>query len=258
MSVFVAVHAHASELPYFGAGFAAKLLGEGHTGYLVRTTNDETSGGGSNAQNVLSNETDHSAMARAIGFKDVFELYYSSGRMIGISPVELRGRLVFLLRLLKPDVVLSFRRSSEGEPDADRWVTGRAVEQACLTAGSTNEFHEHFEAGLQPHVVRDRYWFHAHSGQPFDTTIDIGPFLDQKIEAIVACRSQGEGSAGTALRARLAREGRRLPLLGEDDGSADRAYVREFVVTDRVERFQHFGPPGPNSRLEEYIARNAV
>src|SRR5215831_13922395 len=107
--VFAAVHAHVSDVPYFASGLCAKLMAEGFIGYLIRTTNDETSGVKSTAQNILSNETEHAAMAKALGFKDVFELYYRSHRMNEISPVELRGRLVLLFRFLKADTVLSYR-----------------------------------------------------------------------------------------------------------------------------------------------------
>jgi LmbE family N-acetylglucosaminyl deacetylase len=268
--VFVAVHAHLSDVPYFAGGLCAKLIAEGYTGYLIRTTNDETSGGQSSAQNILASETEHGNMARALGFKDVFELYYCSHRMNEISPVELRGRLVLLFRMLKADTVLSFSPSSEGEPDSDHWVTGRAVEEACWTAGLANDFHEHFEAGILPHAVRERYWFHARPGQPFNHIVDIGGYAGGKIDAIVECRSQGDGNAGSLLRARLAQEGRRLPLLGDDDRTADRAYARQFLLEEfrayatghdfeYAERFYYSGPPEDrNAKVEDYIKKNAV
>jgi LmbE family N-acetylglucosaminyl deacetylase len=268
--IFVAVHAHLSDVPYYAAGLCAKLIAEGWTGYLVRTTNDETSGGKSSAQNILSNETEHTALARALGFQDVFDFYYCSHRLNEASPVELRGRLVLLLRMLKPGAVLSFNPSAEGEPDSDHWITGRAVEEACWTAGSPNDFHEHFEAGLRPHTVRERYWFHARPGQPFNRIVDIGPHVGKKIDAIVECRSQGNGNAGSLLRARMSKEGRRLPLLGGDDRTADRSYVRQFLLDDfrayavdqgleYAERFYYTGPPADRDpAVEDYIARNAV
>ena len=268
--VFAAVHAHLSDVPYFAGGLCAKLIAHGYTGYLIRTTNDETSGGQSSAQNILSSETEHANMAKALGFKDVFELYYSSHRMNEISPVELRGRLVFLFRVLKADTVLSFSPSSEGEPDSDHWITGRAVEEACWTAGLANDFHEHFEAGILPHAVRERYWFHAHAGQPFNHLVDISGYVGKKIAAMVECRSQGNGNAGSLLRARLAREGKRLPLLGGDDRTADRAYTRQFLLDEfrtyarghgfeYAERFYYSGPPHDrNAKVEDYIEKNAV
>jgi Carboxypeptidase regulatory-like domain len=35
--VFVAVHAHLDDVPYFAGGLCAKLMREGYTGYIVRT-----------------------------------------------------------------------------------------------------------------------------------------------------------------------------------------------------------------------------
>jgi LmbE family N-acetylglucosaminyl deacetylase len=268
--VFAAVHAHLSDVPYFAGGLCAKLIAEGYTGYLIRTTNDEASGGKSAAQNILSNETEHAAMAKALGFKDVFELYYRSHCMNEISPVELRGRLVLLFRMLKADTVLSFRPSAEGEPDSDRWITGRAVEEACWTAGLASDFHEHALAGILPHTVRERYYFYARPGQSFNRVVDISGHIVAKIEAIVECRSQGNGNSGSLLRARLAAEGRRLPLLGDNDQTADRAYTRQFLLDEfrayarghgfeYAERFEYSGPPeDQTATVEDYIAANAV
>lgn len=209
-------------------------------------------------------------MAKVLGFQDVFELYYRSHRMSEISPVELRGRLVFLFRLLKVDTVLSFRPSSEDEPDSDRWISGRAVEEASWTAGLANEFHEHSEAGILPHSVRERYYFSARRGQPFNRLVDISDCIGPKIDAIVECRSQGNGNAGSRLRERLAKEGRRLPLLGGDDRTADRAYARQFLLKESrlyaaghnfeyAERFDYTGPPEDHrAEVEDYVAKNAV
>ena len=43
--VFAAVHAHLSDVPYFAAGLCARLMEEGYTGYILRTTNDEKGSG---------------------------------------------------------------------------------------------------------------------------------------------------------------------------------------------------------------------
>jgi len=269
--VFVAVQAHVSDVPYYAAGLCTKLMAEGYTGYLIRTTNDETNGPQTNAQNVLACETDNTAMAKALGFKDHFDLSYCAHRLNECSPVEFRGRLVFLFRMVKADTVISFNPSSEGVADSDQWLTGRAVNEACWVAGLPRDFHEQFEVGgFDPHPVRERYWFYTREGQPFNQTVDISKYVDKKLDALVECRSYGEGGAGSALRTRLAAEGKRLPLLGNDDRSADRAYAREFLLEDSrtyahghgfefAERFHYEGPPQDrNAKVEAYIKKHAV
>jgi len=267
--VFAAVHAHLDDVPYYASGLCAKLIREGYTGYLVRTTNDERSGGHTNAQNIFSNEQDHGRMAAALGFQDVFDFYYLNHDMDGISCIDLRGRLILIFRMLKVDTVISFNPSREGEENPDHWVTGRAVEEACWMAGTPNDFHEHLLAGIQPHTVTERYYFYARPGQPFNRVVDISSHIEKKIDAIVECKSQGDGNRGSLVRSELARQGKRVPLLGSDDLTADRAYVRQFLLdNDReygrlhklqyAERFYYIDRRPTKSKAEEYIEKNAV
>src|SRR5947209_9818787 len=106
--VFVAIHAHLDDVPYFAGGLCAKLMKEGYTGYIVRTGNDEKAGGRSIAENILNNEQEHLKMSAALGFKEVLDLYYRSHRMNEISPVELRCRLICIFRMLKADTLISY------------------------------------------------------------------------------------------------------------------------------------------------------
>ncbi len=268
--VFAAVHAHLDDVPYYASGLCAKLMSEGYTGYIVRTSNDEKYGGRTTAQNILSNEEDHFRMAAALGFKDVFDFYYQNHDMNGISYIDLRGRLILIFRMLKVNTVLTFNPWGPGEDDPDHWVTGRAVEEASWMAGMPNDFHEHLEAGIQPHTVTERYYFCAQPGQPFNRVVDIGTHIEKKIDAIVECKSQGNGNRGSIVRAQLARQGKRLAMLGNDDRAADRAYARQFLLdNDReygkqhklqyAERFYYVDHRKPSkSKADEYIETNAV
>jgi len=268
--VFVGVHAHLQDLPRYAGGLCAKLILEGYTGFLVRTTNDEKFGGRDIPQNILNNEQEHLKMASVLGFKDVFDLYYRAHRMNEISPTEIRGRLILLLRMLKADTVISFHPSGAGESDLDHAATGRAVEDACDMAASESDFQEHLEAGFGPQSVVERYYFHTHPDQPFNRVVDIRPHIEKKIDAMIECRSQGGGASGAELRARLAREGKRLPLLGDDDRTANREYVRQFLLDEHrdygrrhnlqyAEQFLYVDHrPPTKTKVEEYVARNAV
>jgi LmbE family N-acetylglucosaminyl deacetylase len=268
--VFVAVHAHLDDVPYFAGGLCVKLMKEGYTGYIVRTSNDEKYGGHTIAENILSNEQEHLKMASALGFKDIFDLYYRSRRMNEISPIEIRGRLTFILRALKADTVISFDPSAAGEKNSDHEETGRAVEDACAMCGSESDFAEHLEAGFPARPVGERYYFGARPDQRFNRVVDITPHIEKKIDAIVECKSQGGGARGSELRARLAKQGRRLPLLGSDDQTANREYVRHFLLDDYreygkphnlqwAERFYYIDQrPPTRSKVDEYVERNSV
>jgi hypothetical protein len=92
--------------------------------------------------------------------------------------------------------------------------------------------------------------------------------MDQKVETNVLNVTQGPaGETGAALRARLAKQNLRLPLLGNDDATANRAYIKHMVLehdgelgkkygVQYAEGFHYIGRE--RSRMDEYIKKNAV
>ena len=77
------------------------------------------------------------------------------------------------------------------------------------------------------------------------------------------------GHHGSQLRAELAKKGQRLPLLGDDDVTADRNYIKEFLLArsrelgqkygvEYAEAFHYIGRAPRRSAVEEYIEKNAV
>jgi LmbE family N-acetylglucosaminyl deacetylase len=182
-------------------------------------------------QNISSTEQENMNIAKALGFSDTFNLLYRQHEMNGISQVELRGRLIYIFRLLKVDTVITLNPSSENEDNPDRWITGQAVKQACFMAGNKYHYPEHEEAGISPHAVSERYYIVAQPGQPFNRIIDISSTVEKKIDAIIECKSRGDGDSGSQLRKRLAKEGKKLSILGNDDRTANREYIRHFLLT---------------------------
>jgi LmbE family N-acetylglucosaminyl deacetylase len=267
--VFVAVHAHLDDVPHLGSGLCAKLIAEGYTGYLVRTTNDEHSGGGTNARNILSSEQEHEKMAAALGFKDVFELYYRNDRLEEISKADLRGRLMMIYRTVKADTVISFHPDATGQ-HADHQITGRAAADAASLCSNATENWEHIEAGFAARPIGERYYFSISADAPFNRVVDIGPHIEKKIDAIAECRSRGGGNLGSQLRAQLSQQGKHLPLLGSDDRTADREYIRHFLLDPYrdfakphnlqfAERFYYIDERPPSrTKVDEYVAQNAV
>jgi hypothetical protein len=191
--------------------------------------------------------------------------------MNGVSSTDLRSRLILIFRMLKVDTVISFNPWGPWEEDRDRVVTGRAVEEASWMAGAAGDDNpEYQEAGIKPHPVGERYYFYARPGQQFNRVVDISSHVQKKIDAIVECKNHGGGDSGSRLRARLAKEGRRLPLLGGDDRTADREYVRHFLLDENrqygkqynltyAERFYYIDRRAPaKSNVDEYVEKYAV
>ena len=276
--VLAAIQPHSDDIPLFAGGTVAKLVNEGYTGYLIRTTNDEKAGrGATTGEVVLNNERDNDAVAKSLGLQKVFNLNYRNHRMDNESRQEIRGRLIHLFRLLKVDTVVCYDPWGHYEENPDHYVTAQVVESACWMAGSRRDYAEQLEAGLEPHGVRDKYYF-ARGPQLVNRVVDISTMIDRKVEANRVNVTQGPaGENGARLRAQLASQQRRLPILGNDDDTANRQYIKHIVLdlesqrlrgvpSDRelgrryglewAEAFHYIGPSV--NRLDQYIAENAV
>src|SRR5271155_1030375 len=179
--VLALVTPHLDDGPIFAFGTIAKLLSEGYTGYFIRTSNDEKDSYGlTMGETVLANERDSRALAKATGLQKVFDLGYRNHRMDDVSRIEMRARLIFLFRLLKVDTVFSYDPADHYEENPDHYVTAQSVEAACWMAGGEKDFPEHFEAGLKPHSVAEKYYFARGPQQLVNRVGDIAPTMEAK------------------------------------------------------------------------------
>jgi hypothetical protein len=143
-------------------------------------------------------------------------------------------------------------------------------------AGMSKDYPEHLACGLRPHSVKELYYWTMRPGQPYNTAVDIEPYLAQKIAAMSANKSQGPaGAHGRRLVQHLAKEGKKLPALDGDDETADRQYIRLFGLSEyqkmgechglQYAELYYYIPPGGTFTgsmsqidMDEYIAQHAV
>ena len=265
--VLAVIQPHNDDIPFYGAGTVAKLIYEGYTGYLIRTSNDDAAGAGASyGERVINNEKDNEEVARVLGLQKTYDLNYRNHRMDQFNIQELKGRFIFIFRLLQVDTLICYDPWGLYEENPDHCITARAVEAARWMAGMRTDYPEHLEV-VKPHTVKEMYYF-ARGPQVVNRVVDISRFVDTKVESNVVCKTQGPGGdSGARLRDRLAKEGKKLEILGNDDSTANFNYIKEFVLEqDRIngekyglewaECFHYIGP-SPRS-LDEYIKENAV
>jgi LmbE family N-acetylglucosaminyl deacetylase len=273
--VLLAVQAHSDDIPLMAAGVVAKLVREGYTGYLLRATNDDMGDApglgtpGTIGDHVLANQRDNAEVARVLGLRKAFDLNYGNHRM-GDTPLnELICRLTLLIRLLKVDTVVCWDPWAHDEENPDHVQIARGVEAACWMAGRAHDYPEQFEvAGLAPYAVTEKYYY---ARRPeVNRIVDVSGVVEPMIDANRANRAKGPaGNHGARLRAELARRGQRLPLLGDNDVTADRNYIREFILARRralgqrhgfayAEAYHYIGGGAGRSAVDEYVRDNAV
>jgi len=270
--VLAAIQPHSDDVPLYCGGTVAKLIDEGYTGYLIRISNDEAAGQ-TLGHGVVQNEIDNHEVAKALGCKKAFSFYYRNHRMDDDAEIEIRARLIFLYRLLQVDTLITMDPYNHYDENPDHLVAGRAAEAACWMAAGSKDHPEHFRAGLRPTHVREKY-YHARSPQGHNLVnrvVDISAYIDHKVRANVANKGKGPaGDAGARLRRELARQGKRLPLLGGDDDTANFAHVKHFLMEDfrllgeqfglqYAEAFRYIGPePDYSAGIRQYVEAHAV
>jgi LmbE family N-acetylglucosaminyl deacetylase len=265
--VLLALQAHSDDIPLSSAGTVAKLIEEGYTGYLVRASNDDMGDApglgtpGTIGDHVLGNQRDTDEVARVLGCKSHFDLNYNNHRMGDVPLNELQA-----------DTILGWDPWAHDEENPDHYTVAKAAEAACWMAGRAHDFAEHFAAGLKPKSVQDKYYF---ARRPEVTrVVDISRQVDKRVDAIRANVAKGPGGrSGSRLRADLAKRNLKLPLLGDDDLTADRNYIKEFSLTHARELGKQYGveyaeafhyiPAGAagadfDPRIEAYVKQHAV
>jgi LmbE family N-acetylglucosaminyl deacetylase len=262
---FALVTPHLDDGPIFAGGTMAKLLREGYRGYFIRTSNDEKdSYRRTLGETVLANERDTEAFVKALGLKQAFDLSYRNHRMDEVARTEIRGRLIFLFRLLQIDTVLSYDPWGHYEENPDHYVTAQAVEAACWMAGGRLDLPEHFAAGLKPHSVSEKYYF-ARGPQLVNRVVDTSAVQPEKLAAIRACNTMITHMVKDLADSLAARQ-LRLPVLAGTEAEANEAYIKlAFAARDAavgakygIKYGEEFHYVGPDAALEEYIARNAI
>jgi len=263
--VLALVTPHLDDGPHFCCGTVAKLLREGYTGYFIRTSNDEKDSFDlSMGETVVRNERDTAEFLKACGLKRSFDLGYRNHRMDDVARTEIRARLIFLFRLLKVDTVFSYDPWGHYEENPDHYVTAQAVEAACWMSGGHLDMPEHFEVGLKPHSVSEKYYF-ARGPQLVNRVVDIGPTAATKLATLRACHTMMEHFVKD-VNAALKEKSLRIPALSGDETAAiheftkvtmdlrDGARGKKYGL-DYAEEFHYIGP---DTTLNDYVARNAV
>lgn len=241
--VLLAIQAHADDIPLFAGGLIAKLMDEGYTGYLVRTSDDSKG-------DAEGNRKDSDNIAKYYGMEQSFNLMCNHHQMDNMGIQDLKGRFIFLFRLLKVDTIVCWDPWEHFEENPDHYVTARAVEAARWMAGGSADYPEHFAAGLKPHSPKVRYYF-SRTPQRANRIVDISNYIDKKVEVNMINVTKGPAGQGfgKALRDKLAAEGKRLDILGNDDTTANFNWVKHFVFDIDAKRL-NFGQVS-NKKLGE-------
>lgn len=231
------ITADAPDFVLAAGGTIAAMVEKGDRAVLVRVTNDDKDSWNLSPEETASRVKEEvERAAKILGIAQVYSLGYRAGELGGVSPTEIRDRLLFYVRLVKPDVMLIPNPYAEYVEVLDRHYTGMAAEEARRIAALANHQPPFAEAGLATHVVKELYYY----AQPFDPrrrepestatftpqpkVLDIAGAFEKKLRAAQALTTVNYSMA-MRIRKRLDDTGRKLPLLEVVNDEAVRKLV---------------------------------
>ncbi|MBD3255041.1 MAG: hypothetical protein GF383_08100 [Candidatus Lokiarchaeota archaeon] len=180
----LAIGTHADDLTIWSGGTLSKLAAEGNKLICVRITNDYWDCVGLTEEKCIRrNKKEVERAYKRLGAEKIVHLDYPTDTLVGVDYMELRKKLIYLIRKYKPDIVISFDLNGTDEENMDHIITARAVNEACWQASFDLCNPEHFEEGLNIHAVGERYLF-ARNPTIVNFHVDITDFIDDKIQAI--------------------------------------------------------------------------
>jgi len=179
----LAIFAHPDDLSIFCAGTLARWAEEGHNIYALCCTSGEV---GTLRRDLTkeqvadTREKELRAANEIIGVKETIILDYPDAGFI--DGPELRERLVYFVRNLKADRVVTFDPWVAYEVHPDHLIVGRMAAEAAAFAAFPLLYTDQFRNGVEPYECSE-VWFMGLLGHIPNYFVDITSTLEKKIEA---------------------------------------------------------------------------
>ncbi len=205
---------HADDAAAFCGATLAKFAAEGWRVVLVRVTDDARDSVGLSIEETIRRNTEElHAAAQALGISEIVELGFPTDTLADVPETALRERFVYLLRKYQPHTVFTFDPFAPYEGNLDHIRVAQAVEEAFWVACFDLHHPEHFQEGLAPFSVCERWYFAREMSSP-NHVEDITDFFSQRVAALAAHRTMMQNTINQ-FRLQLRTWGRRAPVLDE-------------------------------------------
>jgi LmbE family N-acetylglucosaminyl deacetylase len=182
------IQAHPDDAEYYVGGTIARMTGDGCVVNYATVTDGSKGTFDVNMDPAALSETrkrEQRAAADVLGVKELFFLGYPDGDLY--PSLELRGKLVELIRKVKPNIVMTLDAWLPYEIHPDHRVTGLMASEATVFAGMPNFYREQTLSGIPPHKPDIILLFAT--GNP-NLFVDITKLIEKKAEAIMKHESQ--------------------------------------------------------------------
>lgn len=227
--VILVVVAHADDAALFIGGTLAAWSDAGWRVVLVRVTDDRwDSVGLDESSTIEANSRELREAASILGVAEIVELGYPTDVLGDVSEVELRERVIRLVRTYRPYALVTFDPYGMfGEDNQDHLKVAAAVDESFWTSQFDLHHPEHRADGLEPHGAFER-WYFARRVVEVTDVVDVSATVERKVRAAVAHRTMLLNYINQ-LRLQARTGGWDLPVLDDAARSGDVSVIGSFV-----------------------------
>lgn len=214
MATAMIISPHADDAAAFCGATVAKFADQGWKFILVRVTDDRKDSLGLTIEQTIARNTDelHNA-ASILGIRDIVELGFETDMLADIPLGKLRERMVYLFRKYRPYAVFTFDPFGLYENNQDHVRVAQAVDEAFWVSCFDKHYPEHFDEGLEPFSVCER-WYFARQLPRVTHYEEVSQTIERKIEALCAHLEMMRNTINQ-YRLQLQTWGKRVPWLEE-------------------------------------------
>jgi LmbE family N-acetylglucosaminyl deacetylase len=188
------ITAHPDDAEFLAGGTIAKMCDLGWEVTLaIATSGDKGTRDESLRRQELAaiREAEQRAAGNVLGLSTCIFMGYPDG-FLEEGP-ELRGHVVRLIRTLRPDVIVTWDGFRAGFNHTDHRVVGRVVRDALFPAAHDPHYYAEFaREGIGPWRTAEALLAAIDDANHH---VDIGPYLERKIDAILCHTSQIDGAS---------------------------------------------------------------
>jgi LmbE family N-acetylglucosaminyl deacetylase len=232
MKIAMVISPHADDAAAFCGGTLARFADQGWKIILVRVTDDRRDSVGLSIEATIQKNTEElHASAGILGIQEIVELGFETDLLADVPLGKLRERFVYLFRKHRPYAVFSFDPDGLYENNQDHVRVAQAVDEAYWVACFDKHYPEHFEEGLEPYSVCER-WYFARQLPSVTHVEEISGTIRRKILALSAQREMMRNTINQS-RLQLKSWGKQVPWL-EQSMQGDLQPLLELFIREQA------------------------
>ena len=188
--IVLALAPHPDDAEIFCGGTLAKLASEGATIHIVVATDGRKGSFLEESDELARLRADEMRRAAAaLGAQPPVLLGFPDMELDTLRPGVLREQFTRCIRRFRPDIVFAQDPYALYEPHPDHRAAAWAALEAINCAPLPLAYPQHLAEGLQPHLVREKY-FYGPELPGANRIVDTTAFFDRKIASVAEHRSQ--------------------------------------------------------------------